>query len=70
MATANGTNTEPDDLDPVVSPPPVDNVDLKRKREGDEEQEQAVLRNVQTQRDVLDVLQQCVLPGSLFRLID
>ena len=61
MATANGTRTPPEEPEPEPVPLPAGS-DNKRKREEDDEPKQASrpisARNAQTQKDILDILQQ------------
>ena len=68
MATTNGVLTPPEPM-PVPAPNTADN---KRKREDDdapakENSSTASSRNAQTQRDILEILQQYELPTGFAR---
>jgi hypothetical protein len=56
MATTNGALTPPTLPDAATSPNSV--AGLKRKREDDEDKPRPASRNAQTQRDMLEILQQ------------
>ena len=63
MATTNGALTPPDGLEATQQPTVAYGVDNKRKREEEDAQthpfeDRAISRSAQTQRDILEILEQ------------